>query len=110
MCTAPMKRIQLSWSLKRPMSRGLAANSRITARATSVPTEIASAIHACGDSTSEGSSAKPMKQSAGSAMKPVRRSMASEANAVSFESMRAPSQLMRSTSPPMVDGSTLPTN
>ena len=43
-------------------------------------------------------------------MKPVSRSIATDANAVSVESIAAPTRLTRTTSPPIVEGSTLPTN
>ena len=69
-----------------------------------------SATHAVLDSSSDGSTTKPNRQRSGSATKPLSRSSATEANAVSLDPMFLADRLMRRTSPPIVDGSTLPTN
>ncbi len=53
---------------------------------------------------------KPRNVSSGSATKPVRRSSTTDANATSVEPVSFETRLMRSTSPPTVDGSAFPTN
>ncbi len=83
MCTAPMKRIQFWCLAKRPARCGLPATTRITTRATTVAPAMASAIHACRASRSDGSSAKPMNVRSGSATKPLSRSMTTDAKAMS---------------------------
>ena len=69
-----------------------------------------SAIHALSSPTSEGSRAKPISERSGSATKPLSRSMTTDANAMSLAPVVFAARLTRSTSPPIVDGSTLPTN
>ena len=68
------------------------------------------AIHAWSTSSSDGSIAKPSSVRSGSATKPVSRSMTTDANAMSPVPVVFEARLMRRTSPPIVDGSTLPTN
>ena len=71
---------------------------------------MASAIHELSSPSSDGSSAKPSNERSGSATKPLRRSMTTDANAMSPVPVVFVARLTRRTSPPMVDGRTLPTN
>ena len=52
----------------------------------------------------------PSSVSSGSATKPVRRSIATDAKATSLPLVDFDTRLTRRTSPPIVDGNTLPTN
>ncbi len=62
------------------------------------------------DSRRDGSTRNPKKQMTGSARNPLNRSRATAAKAVSLEPMCFAERLIRSTSPPIVEGSTFPTN
>ena len=59
---------------------------------------------------SDGRARKPRNTSSGSATNPVSRSRTTDANATDEEFTVFDARDTRSTSPPIVDGSTLPTN
>ena len=75
-----------------------------------MPNAIASAIHAWLLSSSDGRSRKPRNTSRGSAMNPESRSKTTEANETLPEPVVVAPRLTRTTSPPIVEGSTFPTN
>jgi Tfp pilus assembly protein PilV len=108
--TAPMKRIQFWCFANRPARRGLAETASTTTSATTVAAAIPRAIQELSSSRSDGSRRKPTIVSSGSATKPLRRSMTTDAKATSPVPVDFVARLTRRTSPPMVDGSTLPTN
>ena len=108
--TAPMNRVQFSLPSNRPAALGWPARKRIVPSAASAMPETSSATHAVSDSSSAGSMTNPSRHSTGSARNPVSRSSATAANAVSVVPTSLALRDTRTTSPPMVDGRTLPTN
>ena len=82
----------------------------MSTRTTSVMPAMSSAIQAWSTSSSDGRIAKPMNTSSGSATKPVSRSSTTDPKAIGEESTVVEARETRSTSPPIVDGRTLPTN
>ena len=110
-CTAPMNRIQFSLPAKRPASRGCAGRDEDRDERADVSAAITSATHEWSASSSDGPSAKPKTTSSGERdeageafdARPTRTRSRSNRS-----SLRA--RLTRTTSPPIVDGSTLPTN
>ena len=71
---------------------------------------VVSAIQAFGAVNRLGSARKPRISKNGRATNPVSRSSTTDANATSRAPMSRAVRVTRSTSPPTVDGSTLPTN
>ena len=71
---------------------------------------ISNVIHARSTCISDGRNANPMNTRSGNATKPVRRSSTTEPKAMGDESTVAEARDTRSTSPPIVEGRTLPTN
>ncbi len=110
MCTAPIARIQLSCSAKRPAAFGWAARNTITARNTTVPPAMSSASELRGSSNRLGIAANPANTRIGRTTKPVSRSSTTAAKASVVLPVSAEERLMRRTSPPIVDGRRFPTN
>ena len=108
-CTAPMKRIQFSCSAKRPASLRVAGEEEDHPSATRVAPAMSRATHAVSDVEQVGSIANPSEARAPaarrtrSAVRAPRPRTRSSDEPVCFDA-----RLTRSTSPPIVDGSTLP--
>ena len=67
-------------------------------------------IQARSTSMSDGRIANPVNTSSGNATNPVSRSSTTDPKAIGEESTVVEARETRSTSPPIVDGRTLPTN
>ena len=105
-----MNRVQFSLLAKRPARPGWPAAMTISTSTPNVAAAVNSASQACSMWSNEGFSAKPTTTSNGSAIMPLSRSSTTEPNATEVESTFLAQRATRTTSPPMVDGSTLPTN